>query len=186
MTQILDILKDLDLLKYSKQRFIKNSEIYVSSGTLYKEIFYIKKGILRSFHLTELDEEKTISILSEGDVAVIPECVFNNKPSSLTWQALEDCELLEFDFELFNELSKDNIFLLKTRLEFAEKLLDQTTERLECFILDKPSIRYQKFIMHKQELFHRVSDKHIASYIGVTPVSLSRIRKRLANSAQKI
>jgi Mn-dependent DtxR family transcriptional regulator len=54
-------------------------------------------------------------------------------------------------------------------------------QRVESFILDKPEERYQKLIARKPEIIQRVADKHIASFIGVTPVSLSRLRKRLAS-----
>jgi chromosome segregation ATPase len=79
------------------------------------------------------------------------------------------------------KLSENNISLIKTRLGFAEKMFLDALKRVESFVLDKPEERYQKLIIQKPEIIKRVADKHIASFIGVTPVSLSRIRKRLAS-----
>jgi Mn-dependent DtxR family transcriptional regulator len=57
----------------------------------------------------------------------------------------------------------------------------EALSRVESFVLDKPEDRYLKLIAQKPEIIKRVPDKYIASFIGVTPVSLSRIRKRLAS-----
>jgi CRP-like cAMP-binding protein len=114
-------------------------------------------------------------------MGAIPECIFDNQPTRQTWQALEDCELMEIDFDIVEKLSENNISLIKIRLGFAEKMFLDALKRVESFVLDKPEERYQKLIIQKPEIVKRVADKHIASFIGVTPVSLSRIRKRLAS-----
>jgi CRP-like cAMP-binding protein len=88
---------------------------------------------------------------------------------------------MEIDFDIVEKLSENNISLIKTRLGFAEKMFLDALKRVESFVLDKPEERYQKLIIQKPEIIKRVADKHIASFIGVTPVSLSRIRKRLAS-----
>ena len=117
----------------------------------------------------------------EGQFAAVPECIFNNQPTRQSWQALEDCELMELDFERLEALSDDNMQLLKARLQFSQRLLLEALSRVESFVLDKPEGRYLKLIAQKPEIIKRVPDKYIASFIGVTPVSLSRIRKRLAS-----
>ncbi len=171
----------LPLLQFATSKVIAASEIYIPEGKIFKKIFYIKKGLLRIFFVTESGEEKTFFFRWEGQIAAIPECIFDNQPTRQTWQALEDCELMEIDFDIVEKLSENNISLIKTRLGFAEKMFLDALKRVESFILDKPEERYQKLIIQKPEIVKRVADKHIASFIGVTPVSLSRIRKRLAS-----
>jgi CRP-like cAMP-binding protein len=171
----------LPLLQFATSKVIAASEIYIPEGKIFKKIFYIKKGLLRIFFVTESGEEKTFFFRWEGQIAAIPECIFDNQPTRQTWQALEDCELMEIDFDIVEKLSENNISLIKTRLGFAEKMFLDALKRVESFILDKPEERYQKLIIQKPEIIKRVADKHIASFIGVTPVSLSRIRKRLAS-----
>jgi CRP-like cAMP-binding protein len=171
---------NLQLLQFAKHKSVSASEIYISQDKIFKKIFYIKKGILRSYYVTESGEERTILFRWEGQMTSIPECIFDNKPTRQTWQALEDCELLEIDFDLVVKLSENNISLVKTRMEYAQKMLVESLKRVESFILDKPEIRYQNLLDQKPEVIKRVPDKYIASFIGVTPVSLSRIRKRLA------
>jgi CRP-like cAMP-binding protein len=171
----------LPLLQFATSKVIAASEIYIPEGKIFKKIFYIKKGLLRIFFVTESGEEKTFFFRWEGQIAAIPECIFDNQPTRQTWQALEDCELMEIDFDIVEKLSENNISLFKIRLGFAEKMFLDALKRVESFVLDKPEERYQKLIIQKPEIVKRVADKHIASFIGVTPVSLSRIRKRLAS-----
>jgi CRP-like cAMP-binding protein len=171
----------LPLLQFATSKVIAASEIYIPEGKIFKKIIYIKKGILRIFFVTASGEEKTFFFRWEGQIAAIPECIFDNQPTRQTWQALEDCELMEIDFDIIEKLSENNISLIKTRLGFAEKMFLDALKRVESFVLDKPEERYQKLIIQKPEIIKRVADKHIASFIGVTPVSLSRIRKRLAS-----
>jgi CRP-like cAMP-binding protein len=172
---------DLPLLQFATSKVIAASEIYIPEGKIFKKIFYIKKGLLRIFFVTESGEEKTFFFRWEGQIAAIPECIFDNQPTRQTWQALEDCELMEIDFDIVEKLSENNISLIKIRLGFAEKMFLEALKRVESFVLDKPEERYQKLIIKNPEIIKRVADKHIASFIGVTPVSLSRIRKRLAS-----
>ena len=171
----------LPLLQFATSKVIAASEIYIPEGKIFKKIFYIKKGLLRIFFVTESGEEKTFFFRWEGQIAAIPECIFDNQPTRQTWQALEDCELLEIDFDIVEKLSENNISFIKTRMGLAEKMFLEALKRVESFILDKPEERYQKLIIQNPEIIKRVADKHIASFIGVTPVSLSRIRKRLAS-----
>jgi CRP-like cAMP-binding protein len=171
----------LPLLQFATSKVIAASEIYIPEGKIFKKIIYIKKGILRIFFVTASGEEKTFFFRWEGQIAAIPECIFDNQPTRQTWQALEDCELMEIDFDIVEKLSANNISLIKIRLGFAEKMFLDALKRVESFVLDKPEERYQKLIIQKPEIIKRVADKHIASFIGVTPVSLSRIRKRLAS-----
>jgi CRP-like cAMP-binding protein len=178
---LINNIGNLQLLQFAKHKSVAASEIYIPQGKIFKKIFYLKKGILRSYYVTESGEEKTIFFRWEGQMASIPECVFDNKPTRQTWQALEDCELLEIDFDLVEKMSENNLPLLKTRMGVAQKMLLEVLKRIESFILEKPEERYQNLLAQKPEIIKRVADKYIASYIGVTPVSLSRIRKRLAS-----
>lgn len=173
-------INNLKLLQFAKHKSVAASEIYIPHDTIFRKIFYIKKGILRSYYITESGEEKTIFFRWEGQMASIPECVFDNKPTRQTWQALEDCELMEIDFDLVEKMSENNLPLIKMRMGIAQKMLLELLKRIESFILDKPEVRYQNLLAQKPEIIKRVADKYIASFIGVTPVSLSRIRKRLA------
>ncbi len=131
---------------------------------------------MRSYYVTDLGEEKTMFFRWDGQFAAGPECIFNNQPTRKSLQALEDCDLMKIDFENLEKLSQGNMQLLKTRMQFSQRLLLEAFSRVESLVLDKHEDRSIKLISQKSVIIRRVPDKYIASFIGVTPASLSRIR----------
>lgn len=170
------------LAMIGKVKAVKINEIFISQGTICRSVYYVKKGIVRCFYITEDAEEKTIFFRKESEFFSIPEGLFEKKATMQYWQALEDCELYEISHDLIEEMSQDNVIIMKKRIEIVQKMTLQAVTRVESFVLYSPLQRYQNLIDLQPEIIQRVADKHIASYIGVTPVSLSRIRKRLAKN----
>ncbi|MDX2069595.1 MAG: Crp/Fnr family transcriptional regulator [Haliscomenobacter sp.] len=170
------------LAMIGKTKVVKVNEIFISQGMICKNVYYVKKGIVRCFYITDDAEEKTIIFRKESDFFGIPEGLLENKATKQFWQALEDCELYEISHDSIEKMSQDNITLMKIRLEIAHKMTLQAVKRVESFVLYSPLQRYQNLMDSQPEIIQRVADKHIASFIGVTPVSLSRIRKRLTEN----
>lgn len=170
------------LAMIGKTKVVKVNEIFISQGMICRNVYYVKKGIVRCFYITDDAEEKTIIFRKESDFFGIPEGLLENKATKQFWQALEDCELYEISHDSIEKMSEDNITLMKIRLEIAQKMTLQAVKRVESFVLYSPLQRYQNLMDSQPEIIQRVADKHIASFIGVTPVSLSRIRKRLTEN----
>lgn len=135
--------------------------------------------MLRTYFVNESGDEKTLAFATEGMAYAITDSIFHNKPSQRYWQTLEPTEIVEVDFFEAINLAENNVELFKLRVQVLEHLLLDAVQRLESFVRDSPKKRYANLIEEKNDLVHRIPDKYIASYIGVTPVKLSRIRKRL-------
>ena len=146
-----------------------------------QQVFLCKKRLIIGFYTDSDGEEKTIFFRWEKEFGADPESFFNHKPSKLTWSAMEETEILEMNFQKFEELSKRNVGLLKLRILTNNKLLNRMYERLESFILYSPEERFQHLLETHPDLCERIPDKYLASFLGITPVSLSRIKKRLEN-----
>ena len=150
----------LPLLQFATPKVMAASEIYIPEGKIFKKIFYIKKGILRNFFVTKSGEEKTIFFRWEGQIVAIPECIFDNQPTRQTWQALEDCELMEIDFDLVEKLSENStlqhVYLTK------EKLFQESGKEVRFFLLHEYcDVKFLKetvqwyFLLHLWQLFGR-------------------------------
>ncbi len=176
MQKVIDKL----LTDYGQQKLIDRDSIYISQGQIFKRIFLIRKGIIRSFYINEKGEDKTILFSLEGMFYGVVDSLFFNQQSTRFWQAMEDTELIEIDFNQVVESSKNDVNLLNVRIYFLELLLVDTVKRLESFVRDSSEERYLNLLKQKNDLVNRIPDKYLASYIGVTPVTLSRIRKKLA------
>lgn len=150
----------------------------VKHGEIANELYFINKGIIRLYYTKDI-EEITGFIFKENLFASSYDSFLRKTPSIQTLESLEDCELLVITYEkmeeLYNVLPKINILTRKV----AEQRFINAQQIFSSFILDSPEERYKKFYSQNSDIMQRVPQNIIASFLGITPVSLSRIRKRI-------
>jgi len=166
------------LLSISTFRSVKKGDVFIKSGTVSEELAFIIKGSFRFFYEKE-DIEKTAYFVFENQIMASFEGILEKAPSKTTIQALEDGEIFVIDYtkmrKMYNISSKfENIGRL-----IGEYYILMLHNQLSSFLLDTPEERYLNLVRHNPDLLNKVPLQYIASYIGVTPVSLSRIRKRI-------
>jgi CRP-like cAMP-binding protein len=147
-------------------------------GKIAREIYFVNKGLIRLYY-TKDGEEITGFIFREHLFASSYESFLRQAPGIQTLETLEDCDLLVINKsaldKLYDDLPKMHILVRRV----AEQRFINAQSILSSFILDSAEERYRKFEEQHSELLQRVPQHMIASYLGITPVSLSRIRKRL-------
>ncbi|NCD71085.1 Crp/Fnr family transcriptional regulator [Mucilaginibacter agri] len=162
-----------------KQRAVKEGDVLFTSGHVCKEMFFICNGVLRIMIHNDKGAEVTYFFLKENQFCTILNS-FNNEVS--TEEGIEaacDGEILV--------VSKARLIELYQQLPYLKELIDQITQQA---LLDKIQIkngyqgydsteRYKLFLMRQPEIALRVSLTDVASYLGITPQSLSRIRKNI-------
>jgi len=148
-------------------------------GQVATSIYFIIKGILRIFYTKE-DVEITGFIFSEGLFASCYESFLLQTKSNQTLEALEDCVLLTIDYNTLQALYKEVPALHVIGRVVAEQRFINGQRILSSHLLDSPEERYRQFADQYPGLLQRVPQHIIASYLGITPVSLSRIRKRIS------
>lgn len=150
----------------------------VDYGKVANELYFINKGIIRLFYPKE-GEEITGYLFKENLFTSSYDSFLTQTPSMQVLETLEDCELLVITKErldrLYEQMPAMHIFTRK----MAEQRFINAQRILSSFILDSPEERYLKFVTANKDLLQRVPQHYIASFLGITPVSLSRIRKRL-------
>lgn len=160
-------------------------EILVTAGTMCNSLYLIRKGILRSF-IKEGQKEITTWISGEHELATCITSYGLQQPARENIQALEDCELvvlsttdLQYLYEHFPEA---NIMGRK----ILEKYYRDAEERAFIARLMEATSKYKHFIATKSDLLNRVPLKFIASYLGMTLETLSRIRSKLSRNINDI
>ena len=160
---------------------LKKNELLVTSGNYCTNLFLIRKGVLRSF-VKEGIKEITTWIANEMELVTTITSFGLHQPARENVQAIEDCELygisyddLEFLYEHFPEM---NIVGRK----ILEKYLRDAEERAFIARLTEATSKYKHFVSTKPDLLTRVPLKFIASYLGVTLETLSRIRSKLSRT----
>lgn len=155
-------------------------EIYIRKGSDTQKIAYIQKGLIRIYYVRDNDDQATIMLRWEQQFVASVDSIFRRQRSRYVYEAMEETTILEMDYNLARPLIDANPRLSVVRDEFLMIMLSQSIERVETFILLSPEERYLQLLQEKPGLVERVPDKHLATLLGITPVSLSRIRKRLS------
>jgi CRP-like cAMP-binding protein len=159
---------------------VKKRETLIKEGQICSEICLVLRGVFRQYHLRD-GEEKTTFFHFENDFACNYESFLTKQPSDITIEALEDSEVLYFNAETLTRL-----YRLYPKYEVFGRLIAENVylcaiNRLKTFLLDSHEERYRKFLTteESQTILSRIPQHYIASYLGITSVSLSRIRSRL-------
>lgn len=165
---------ELDLFKnYQKDTLL------LKEGDLSNKCYFVIKGCIRCFYIVE-GEEKTTEFYTEAE-SLAPHCTINKKPSEHYISCVEDCILSvstpEMEKEIFEKFPRFETLCLR----ISEELLADTQASFSQFKNSTPEQRYLHLINTRPQLIKRVPQYQIASYLGIKPESLSRIRKRMSN-----
>jgi CRP-like cAMP-binding protein len=169
----------MELISICKFQNIPKNEHFIKVGDTTKKVGFIISGLIRFYHLKD-GEEYNIIFKKEFEMASSFESIILNQPSSYSFEALEDTQMMVFDYNEMEELFAKNHQLERFGRYFIQQELAQAVKIYEGHLFFSPEERYLKFIEKYPDLMNRVPLKHLSSFLGITPVSLSRIRKRIS------
>lgn len=174
-TQDKNILKEIFIPKK-----LKKKEFFLLEGQKNDKAAFIRKGLMR-YYVIKNDEESTLEFSQELEfVADFPS--FSQRGKSMQYiQAIEDCELLVANYDgiqrIYNEISNGNKI---GRLVMEHRFVIMMKQVLSIY-MHTPEKRYEHFMENYNSIAQRIPQYLIASYIGIKPPSLSRIRSRIMN-----
>lgn len=160
---------NISQIKYPK------GHILLNAGKVESNIYFIKKGIVRAY-VEQDDSEITFWFGKEGQTVISMKSYTQEEKGYETIELLEDCELYELKKENLQKLFETDIHIANWGRKFAEIELVKTEERLISRQFKNATDRYLELLTNHPELIRRIQLGHIASYLGITQVSLSRIR----------
>jgi len=165
------------LQKIMKTKEVQKRSYLLRAGHVCGRIYFIKKGLLRCFYIKG-DHEVSSWFMKEGDVIVSVESFYQQNNSYESIQALEDCRLIYIDYDelqyIYCHFPEFN-FIGRV---LTEKYYCQSEQRLFSLRMQRSQERYDYLVEHHSELVLRVPAKYLASYLGITEVTLSRIKGR--------
>jgi len=153
-------------------------------GEICSHYYYIQKGILRSF-LKYGSKEITIWINPEQEVTTSIRSMSRNAPADEYIQAVEDCELVAMHYDAMNEMYDRFPEMNRVGRMLLEQYYSESEERVYICRIPGARLRYKHFIDSRPELANRIPLKYIASYLGITLETLSRLRARNATKSSK-
>ncbi|MEM1122149.1 MAG: Crp/Fnr family transcriptional regulator [Bacteroidota bacterium] len=169
---------DLDIF-----RSVAKGTVLLKEGQYSQNGFFVLQGCIRTYYLID-GEEKTTAFYTELE-GVTPNCVLTKKPSEYYIACSEDTILLITNPDLEQEMfAKFPRFERLCRM-LSEELIAKQQFDFDAFKTSSPEQRYINLLKNRPDLIQRVPQYQLASYLGITPQSLSRIRTRMTKNSKQ-
>lgn len=176
-----DIKEISSISTYCKPVSFHKDDYLLRSGQTADSIYFLCSGLARFFYITEDGKEHNKSFAIENQFAGALQTSFDPQPSRFNIQALEDIHALKISLKGLNGLYTKSLVWANIGRLYMESMAVRKAEREAGFLLDSAEQRYLDFLSAYGETASRIKLYHIASYLGITDVALSRIRRRQKN-----
>ena len=156
---------------------IPSKTMLLEEGKIADKLYFIRKGCLRLFFYNE-GKDITFQFFFEGDFVASFDSLYKGTPSLFSLESIEPSEVMFIKKENFYNEIENNSSLRKV---YEEKIIERFSFYQHLFlsrIKNTPQQRYEELLKEYPNIIQRVPQHYIASYLGITPVSLSRIRNR--------
>ncbi len=173
-----EIIDQDEIKNVFKTEHYYKGEYFVREGDIPSKIGFITKGLMKYYYIDSDGNEWIKYFSAENDFVASYASFLYQAPSLYYIEAMEDTTTLSINFNSY----VNNINLSKTwntiARKYTEKIYYEKEKREASFLKEKGSERYANFLNEYKHLIDRICIKDIASFLGLTPVSLSRIRNR--------
>ncbi|WP_207425154.1 Crp/Fnr family transcriptional regulator [Pedobacter sp. SYSU D00535] len=176
---LLEEAEAVQLLAISKVRSYNRGERFVVAGEIPRQMGFVVKGLFRYVYLDRDGNEFTKNFLPEGSFLASYSAMAQQQSSWFSIESLEDSEILRFDYAAWKRLSSESLNWEKFLRKTIEKAFFIKERRERDLLLLDAETRYLEFVREHPSLEKRVKQHMVASYLGIKPESLSRIKKRL-------
>lgn len=154
---------------------IKKGVNIVSENEICKNIYFIKKGLIRQFYVKN-GKEITEHIAHEGNIVICIESFFKQEPTRLMVQSLEPSIVYAIPYHGLNEITKQSYDICKLKFAILEQSLINSQIKADIIRFETAKERYLRTLNTEPEIIRRAPLHHVASYLQMTPETLSRVR----------
>jgi CRP-like cAMP-binding protein len=165
-------------LDASVVRRFQADDVLFSAGDRPDVLYFIQSGLVRFFYLTDDGKEFNKNFVAAGSVVTSLSTFLSGVPSPFFTQALEDTVTIALPMEFVRRQVEADIYWERLLSRSVAMLALKKEQREASFLLQDAGARYEAFLDDFSDLAPRLPQYHVASYLGVTPVALSRIRAR--------
>jgi CRP-like cAMP-binding protein len=167
------------LLPHLTTKSLRKNELFIAEGKRAFEAGFVINGMFRQYYNKDGEEKTTYFFFENQLMASYISCI-TGKPSLITIEALSDASYISFPYKILQQLFEQSMAWQKFGRLIAEYLGIGLEERMVSLLLQSPEERYLDLLnSNKKKIIERVPQHYIANYLGITPVSMSRIRSRL-------
>lgn len=160
-----------------KLKHFAKGEHFLLAGDVCREAAFIESGVFR-FYINTDERDSTYYFAAENEFICEYPSFLRQLPSDRNIQALEPAQIRVISFDDLQRFYREVVLGERFGRLIAEEIFIDSIQQLASFYQDKPAVRYQKFVSRFPQLVQRLPQYYIASYVGIEPQSLSRIRRR--------
>lgn len=164
------------ILTKSTETELRKDDYFVEAGSTFNQVVFILEGIFRIYYYNKKGDEITKYFIDENHLFSNP---YKEEPLTEYIQAVTDCKLIIFSKKDWDELSDTIVGWDKIVNKIFQKGLIEKLDRRSSLVSEDAKTRYLTFLEKFPTLANRVPLSYIASYLGITQQSLSRIRKNI-------
>ena len=163
-------------------KFYNKKTTISASGDVPSKVYYIVSGIIRAYFLMETGKEYNKRLYAPYSFAGALTSIITDKPSEVSFETLTDCKLYEIDFAEFKNLCRADMQIGKLYVKILEQTFIAYEDRSLDFMRLSATEQYIKLRKTIKGIDELIPQYQIASYLGITPVQLSRIRRKIENN----
>ncbi len=164
-----------EILGISEIKYYQRKSMVEEPEFLRPRYYFVLEGLLRIFIKDEKGKELTIYVVQEQDIAAIPSYVLNNEPGDYYIEVSHSTRILSVEKDELEALCKQNARIMEWYLNAIKLFFANSSYRLESLLTKDASERLKDFVNKFPSIYRKIRNKHLATLIGVTPNSLSRI-----------
>lgn len=166
--------------KLLQHKTVEKGTFLLNEGSICQHTFFVEKGLLRAFTIDESGKEHIIQFAPENWFITDRTSVFFNQPSDFFIEAIEPTQVVLVSRQFIDELSLISSSFRAYNEKILQSHIRQLQKRINLLLGAKAKKRYLDFIELYPDITFRAPQWMIASYLGITPEGLSRVRKNLA------
>jgi CRP-like cAMP-binding protein len=164
------------LLKIAIPATFAKSAVFIAEGSVPRKLAFVAKGLFRYYYTSKKGTEFTKGFFPENSFITAYSALAQQLPSTYTIEALEDSEVFVIDYHPWQQLLEGHPCWKGLLMAYLHKGYFKKEKREREFLLFDARERYESFLEEYPQLEQRLRQSVIASYLGITPVALSRIR----------
>ncbi|MDO5609050.1 MAG: Crp/Fnr family transcriptional regulator [Capnocytophaga sp.] len=166
-------------------RHFRKGEMLLTPGERCQHSFFVEKGLLKQYSIDSNGKEHILSFAPENWILSDRESVFFDLPARYHIQAIEDTEAFAFKETVVEEIAKEDPAIYPFLLRLLHNNIRSYQKRVNMLLAATAEERYLDFIKTYPDIMLRVPQIMVASYLGIAPESLSRVRKHLATKHKR-
>lgn len=167
------------LMEVCSEEQYKRNDLLLEAGSMARYYYFLQSGLVGYYTIDEEGNSIYKIFFEENSFVASTSAIIKNEPSDFSIIALEDCSVIKYPIKAYREFLEKHHDLALFHIHYLEKNWVVKKEPLEVSLKFETAKQRYLLLLENKSLHKRLKQHHIASYLGITPTQLSRIKKEI-------